>query len=184
MSRRPALCLNLYINRHSILVVGTGDGADERVRRLIDAGGTPTRLTEDAWRAGSRPISEIVIAHSADDALNKEVALWGREVSALTYAHDQPAISDFSFPALSRRGPLSIAIATQGAAPALAAQIRRQLDGMLERSASVLDTITEELEQMRQTFPPGADRMKKLVATAKRLQLRGRFESSDDGTPE
>lgn len=188
MTRRPALCLNLYLRSRRVLLVGSGPGADERASRLHACDAQLSRLDEDAWRSGARGERDdffVVIAHSADDELNAEVARWATGCGALAYAHDQPDVSDFSFPALSTHGPLAIAIATQGAAPALAGHLRRELDGLLDRSRDVLDGVIAELERVRSQEPPGLARMQSLKAIAGRVRLVGKLElRAGDASPD
>ncbi|MBV9183341.1 MAG: hypothetical protein JO356_18720, partial [Acidobacteria bacterium] len=43
-------------------------------------------------------------------------------------AVDDPEHCDFFYPAVVRRGPLQIAISTNGSSPALAARLRRELE--------------------------------------------------------
>ncbi|MCP4444425.1 MAG: hypothetical protein GY811_03650 [Myxococcales bacterium] len=178
MTSRPALSLSLYLRDRAVLLVGTGPGADERLDRLRDGDANVKRMTEERWQEGARPTEKyfLVVAHSSVDALNAEVATWAQEHATLSYAHDQPAFSDFAFPALAKRGALRIAISTQGVAPALAARLRRELDAKLAASGSGIDTIVAELERVRREFPRGQDRMKILSALAAKVRLVGEFE--------
>ena len=178
MTARPALNLSLYLRDRRVLLVGTGAGAEERLARLDDAGATVERLSEVAWSGGERPAGHffLVIGHSADDALNAEVAQWAKSHATLAYAHDQPTYSDFAFPALAKRGPLRIAISTHGVAPALAAHLRREFEARLEQSGAGIDAILAELERVRREFPRGASRMQKLKELAAKVRLVGDIE--------
>lgn len=178
MTARPALSLSLYLHNRAVLLVGTGPGAEERHARLLDAGAEVQRLEETKWRDQPKPAGPyfLVIGHSADNALNAEVAQWAKDNATLSYAHDQPALSDFAFPALAKHGPLHIAISTQGIAPALAAHLRRQFEERLAASAAGLDTILGELERVRREFPSGEKRMQTLKAMASKVRLVGDIE--------
>ena len=175
MIARPALSISLYLRDRSVLLVGSGTGAEERHIRLEEAGAQVLRLDEAEWRAGEArgQAHFLVCANSADDALNREVAQWARDHSTLSYAHDQPDYSDFAFPALAKRGPLRIAISTQGLAPALAAHLRREFEQRLADSGASIDAILIELERVRREFPAGADRMRTLKSLAAKVRLVG-----------
>lgn len=175
MIARPALSISLYLRDRSVLLVGSGAGAEERLIRLEEAGAQVERMDEAAWRAGKRSATAhfLVCANSADDDLNRDVAQWAREHSTLSYAHDQPDYSDFAFPALAKRGPLRIAISTQGLAPALAAHLRREFEQRLAASGEGLDAILLELERVRREFPAGPDRMRTLKSLAAKVRLVG-----------
>ncbi len=178
VSSRPALSISLYLRDRRVLLVGSGPGAQERHERLVDADATVEWLSEDDWRSGAPAHDSyfFVAGHSADDALNAEVATWAKSHSTLGYAHDQPVHSDFAFPALAKRGALRIAISTQGTAPALAAHLRREFEAKFAASGVAIDTILRELERVRQEFPKGEGRMKKLKALAAKVRLVGDIE--------
>ncbi len=175
MTARPALSISLYLRDRAVLLFGTGPGADERLLRLRDAGATVERLNETRWLAGERPQTRyfLIVAHSVQDLLNAEVAKWAQECATLSYAHDQPAYSDFAFPALATRGVLHIAISTQGTAPALAAHLRREFEAKLLAGGTQLDLILEELARVRREFPAGENRIQILKALAAKVRLVG-----------
>jgi uroporphyrin-III C-methyltransferase/precorrin-2 dehydrogenase/sirohydrochlorin ferrochelatase len=67
---------------------------------------------------------------------------------------DHPAQSDFSLPAVVRRGPLTLAISTAGQAPAFAAWLRKQLERLLDhRLGQVVETYARLRPSMKQRYP-------------------------------
>lgn len=180
MTRRPALSLCLYVKNRRVLLVGSGSGSDERERRLRDAGADILRVSEDNWRPPEHEKIFVVIANAEDDELNREVAAWARGNGYLCYAHDQPAVSDFSFPALASRGPLQLAVSSNGVAPALASRLRREFETLLEASGPKLDRLLDELERIREKFPPGAERIQTLRRMAAHVRLVGALEIDED----
>jgi precorrin-2 dehydrogenase / sirohydrochlorin ferrochelatase len=155
MSRRPACPISLYVAGRTVVVAGDGAGADERAHRMRTAGATVVRMARADYRAEALAGAFVVIAHDGDDQFNVEVAAAARAAGALAYAHDRPDLSDFAMPALVRRGPLTIAIATDNAAPALARRLREELTRLLDGAGDALDRLVEHLERRRGALPRG-----------------------------
>lgn len=176
MTSRPALAISLYLQNRRVLLVGVGTGADERARRLESTGAIVVRADEQNWQELREGAFFAVMGHAESDDLNRQVAEWAREQGVLAYAHDQPLLSDFAFPALARRGALQIAISTDGTAPALASRLRAQIEGLLSASGENLDRILKELVELRASYPRGAERMQKLKALAAKVRLVGSIE--------
>jgi len=185
VSRRPALSLSLYLQDRHVLLFGDGEGADERAKRLERANASVYRIASGDWQElaesnNSAKKFDLAIANSNDAAANRCLALWARAQGILAYAHDQPEVSDFAFPALARRGALQIAISTEGVAPALAAQLRRHLTALLDSGGQELDRIVIQLEQIREKFPRGRERMNLLKQIAKRVRHVGKLTIEDE----
>ncbi len=119
----------------------------------------------------------LVVAQSGNPELDRRVAADAASAGAtLRYAHDQPEVSDFAFPALARRGPVTLAISTDGAAPALARRLREELARILEEAGAELDALLRELEHEREEWAPSPERADRLYRLACRLQVVGRLE--------
>ena len=71
----------------------------------------------------------LVIAATDSETVNRQVYEEAREAGALANAVDDPDYCDFYAPAVLNRGDFQIAISTGGASPALAQQVRRELEG-------------------------------------------------------
>jgi siroheme synthase-like protein len=177
---RPALTISLHVAGRRVLLVGDGDLADERAARLADAGATPERLRAADWRAERAAGARLVLAVTGDAALDRRIAADARAAGALAYAHDQPDASDIGFPALSRRGPLAIAVTTDNVAPALARQLRLEFDRLLAAAGADLDALLAELGQRRTQLPPGAERTEELRRLAARLRIAGALVIDDE----
>jgi siroheme synthase (precorrin-2 oxidase/ferrochelatase) len=179
--RRPALAVSLRVTGRPVLVVGSGPAADERTSRLRAAGAT-TRLVEPVdYETEMCAGVFLVVAHSGDAALDRRIAADGRSAGALAYAHDQPDISDLVFPALTRRGPLSVAVTTDGVAPALARRVREEVERLLDEAGASLDALIEELERARAQETAGAARAERLYRLACRLSFAGRLTVETTG---
>lgn len=71
----------------------------------------------------------LVIAATNSSRINQAVFRACQARDILCNAVDDPLHCDFFYPAVVRRGPLQIAISTNGQSPALAARLRRELEG-------------------------------------------------------
>lgn len=176
MPRRPALALSLAIGGRSTLIVGTGAGADERASRLRQAGAAVRQVAPADYRTDMCAGMFLVIAQSGNPELDRRVTADAAAAGALRYAHDQPEVSDFAFPALVRRGPVTLAISTDGAAPALARRLREELARLLEEAGAELDALLRELEHEREEWAPSPERADRLYRLACRLRIAGRLE--------
>lgn len=168
--------MSLYVAGRRCVVVGDGPEADDRVRRLTDAGAEVVRLPAPGFDATALDGASMVFACDAGSA--DEVARLARERGVMVYALDRPELSDLAMPALARREPVSIAIATDGVAPALAARLRAELQRLLDECDG-LDAFVDELVALRAATAPGADRRARLKDAAERLVCEGRLRIAD-----
>jgi siroheme synthase-like protein len=80
------------------------------------------------YRPGSARGYFLVIAATDSEQVNRAVCREAREDGALCNAVDDPGFCDFYAPAVVRRGDFQIAISTGGHSPALAQQVRKDLE--------------------------------------------------------
>jgi precorrin-2 dehydrogenase / sirohydrochlorin ferrochelatase len=142
------LFLNLRDQR--AVVIGAGPVAARKVRTLLAAGArvavispaaapSLARLAQAgrvtwqrrAYRAGDLRGATLAIAATSDQAVNVRVCTEAMRRRLLVNCVAPPAAGNFLVPALVRRGRLALAISTGGASPALAKQIRRELEQYL-----------------------------------------------------
>jgi len=112
--------------RHGAEVVVVAPNAVRWIREKARAG-------ELVWRR--RPFSArdlrgafLVVAATDSAASNRAVFHACQARGALCNVVDDPEHCDFFYPAVVRRGPLQIAISTNGNSPALAARLRKELE--------------------------------------------------------
>jgi precorrin-2 dehydrogenase / sirohydrochlorin ferrochelatase len=158
----------LELSGRRCVVIGAGAVREGKVEGLLAAGaddvlvvspGPPTRLDavrdidgvqvrRRAWRQDDLDGSFLVIASSANGAERDSIARSARARGALVNVMDDIPNCDWSAPSVVRRGELVLSIATGGASPALAKQLRLQLAGRFGEEwsevASVLRTVREE----------------------------------------
>lgn len=129
------------------LVVGAGKVAAGKIDGLLNHGAKivvvcprAVRAIQAKARAGTlvwrqRVFSSqdvngafLVIAATNSSQVNGAVFRACRAQRVLCNSVDDPEHCDFFYPAVVRRGPLQIAISTNGNLPALAARLRKELD--------------------------------------------------------
>jgi siroheme synthase (precorrin-2 oxidase/ferrochelatase) len=172
MSPRPVLPVSLHLGGRVVVLVGDGPLADERADRLAPTGAEVRRIATAAYTEAACDGAALVLGMTDDRALDRRVAQDARARGALGYAHDQPDASDLAMPALARRGPLALAISTDGTAPALARRLREELDRLLAAAGPALDALLAAMARARATLPKEG-RADALARIARRLRLAG-----------
>jgi siroheme synthase-like protein len=142
------LPLSLDLTRLNLVLIGNGEACLRRLRLLDEAGAQSLAvfsakpspaLIKEAGRHLRRhwpkrdELRGAQFVFIADVPEPQRTALTGlaRSVGAILHVEDAPALSDSHAPAVLRRGALTIAIATDGAAPGLAAELRDFIAGLI-----------------------------------------------------
>lgn len=170
----------LRLQDQHIVIIGGGKVAARKTPDLLNAGARVTiispalnpaldTLTAQGvilWQAerytpgqiaALRPI--VVFAATNSPAVNQQVAAEAHALGILVDVVDESADSDFSSMAALRRGPLTIAIATEGTSPALAAHLRRKLDKAVGEEYATLAAWLAELRPfVRENIDSETDR--------------------------
>ena len=161
-----------------VLVVGGGSVARRKVAALRDAGaqvrvGAPHIDAELARCAASGEIEWLqgeyapawldgvwlVIAATGERAVNARIAADARERRILANVVDDAVLSRFHVPAIIDRAPLTIAISTAGAAPALASRVREALERVLDHAIGPLVALAQRHRAgIARRFPDLAER--------------------------
>jgi precorrin-2 dehydrogenase/sirohydrochlorin ferrochelatase len=140
----------LHLKGRSVLLVGAGKVAEQKLRQLLDSGArihvvSPMaepgirRLAQDdkiKWSKRLYKTSDtrgvcLVIAATDDPRLQKKIAHDARRRSIWVNVVDVPGLCDFIAPAIVSHGDMQIAISTGGAAPALAKHLRKNLEQLM-----------------------------------------------------
>jgi siroheme synthase-like protein len=139
--------LFLKLAGRRVVLVGAGVVATEKLRHLLDAGAdvtvvapdiaaaieaTPVTLVRRAFEAADLDGAWLVVAAAPPD-VNREVAAAAAERRIFVNAVDDPASASAYAAAVLRRDQLTLAISTDGAAPALAGLFREALDALMPR---------------------------------------------------
>jgi precorrin-2 dehydrogenase/sirohydrochlorin ferrochelatase len=130
-----------------VVVVGAGAVAARKAQTLSEAGARVVVIAKDVdetfEKTCSKPNIELVISSYSKDhlaqallaiaatndlELNRRIYKDCQELEVLCNVVDQPELCDFFVPAVVKRGPLQIAIGTDGNCPAYAGQLRKKLE--------------------------------------------------------
>lgn len=149
----------LFLDLHEVpvLVVGGGVVAQRKLELLDQAGARLTvvapqicdaireaattrgwTLRQETFRPEFVKQQRLVIAATDDAQVNAEVATAARAAGIWINAVDQPECGDAIVPAMLSRGPLTIAIGSDGSAPVLARRLRAQIESQLDPSLGAL----------------------------------------------
>ena len=129
--------LRLLLKTEARIVV-FGRDAEPEVRAW--AAGGRLVLVERPIEAGDAAEAVLLYAASGDAAEDARAAAIGRAEGALVNIVDDLS-SDFITPAIVDRDPVTVAIATEGAAPVLARHIKARVEEMLPASLGLLARI-------------------------------------------
>jgi siroheme synthase-like protein len=133
-------CLDL--TGRSVLVVGGGPVAHEKIEGLLAAGADVTvvapqivadlvdldlALIRRRYRPDDLGGKFLVIAATSTTSVNRRVFRDAEARSLLCNVVDVPELCSFILPAVHRHAPIAIAVSTGGASPALAQHLRDQI---------------------------------------------------------
>jgi len=129
------------------VVVGAGPVGESKIESLLLAGaevrvvapratrvvGAWARTGKIRWEARGFRRSDLngvflVVAATSSAELHEEIFQEARRRGVLCNIVDDPARCDFYYPAVVRRGHLQVAISTGGRSPALAQQLKKELE--------------------------------------------------------
>ena len=156
----PLYPVGLIVEGKRVLVVGGGRVAADKARNLQACGadvhvvaaavGDDVRalgvsVEERAYRPGEAGGGyRLVIAATDDPAVNARVRDDADAAGVWVNAADDPANCTFTLPAVLRRGPVTVAVATGGHSPALAAWLRDRLAADIGPEYEVLAALLAE----------------------------------------
>lgn len=148
--RRTYFPLFVDLSGQPVLVVGGGDVAARKIRLLRDAGARPQVVAQDlneelADLVGEGALTHVptafepahlsgvrlVIAATDDAALNRRVADAADAAGLFCNVVDDHEASRSITPSIVRRGPVTVAVSTGGAAPVLARRLRERIEALL-----------------------------------------------------
>lgn len=125
-----------------VLMVGGGHVAERKVEGLIAAGARVTVVAPSvrdevaamACEVRRRPYSSsdidghrLVMTATDDPEVNRAVAADATALGVWVNSADDPQNCSFILPAITRRGPVTVAVGTDGSSPALARHLRDRI---------------------------------------------------------
>ena len=118
---------------------------------------------------------DFAVVATDDRALNRDAAELCKERRIPVNAADSREDSTFLFPALLRRGELSVGVSASGASPAAAAWVRdRFAQALPENLEEILEFLEDVREPLRQAVPDGETRRRLLASLAVACMEAGR----------
>ena len=192
------------------LIVGGGAVALRKARKLLPYGPRLTVVAPE-FRPEFREMEQadlcrrpfeqadldgcdFAVAATGDRELNHRVAELCKERRIPVNVADSREDSTFLFPALLRRGELSVGVSASGAAPAAAAWARDRFAQVLpERLEEILQFLEEVREPVRQAVPDSETRQRLLASLAvdcmeagrplTETELRQKLADAEKGVP-
>lgn len=144
-----------------VLVVGGGPIGARKVAGLVAAGARVRLVAEHVsdeldtepvhdlrrrrYRASDLDDVRLVVTATGDTSVDAAVAADATERGIWVNAADQPDDCGFILPAIARAGPISVAVSTDGASPALAGYLRDRCAELLtDRVVALAEELAAE----------------------------------------
>jgi precorrin-2 dehydrogenase/sirohydrochlorin ferrochelatase len=178
----------LKLDGRQCLVVGAGEIAESKIHSLLAAEARVTVIAPEAkpamvdlagagrfiWHQrefmpGDLDGAFLVVAATNVPEVNAAVFREASKRNVICNAVDDPPNCDFYFPSIVKRGDLQVAISTAGESPALAQQLREDIDAQLpEDLGPWLKSLGELRREVLATMPAGDARKLLLHELARR----------------
>ncbi|WP_158748330.1 bifunctional precorrin-2 dehydrogenase/sirohydrochlorin ferrochelatase [Acidobacterium sp. S8] len=170
------------------LVVGAGEIAESKIHSLLTADAQVTVVAPEAkpdlvelaqagrfaWHQREFAPDDLegiflVVAATNVPEVNAGIFREARKRNIICNSVDDPPNCDFYFPSIVRRGDLQIAISTAGESPALAQQLRKEIDEQLPQDLGPwLKALGELRREILASMPAGEPRKQLLHELAQR----------------
>ena len=153
----------------SVLVVGAGRVAHEKASGLLDCGAAvtvvapeiapevaalPVELLQRRYQSSDLDGRYLVVAATADRAVNERVFADAEARALLCNVVDVPDLCSFILPALHREDPITVAISTGGASPVLAQRLRDEIAEIVKPEHAALAVRLRELRPWAKAHLP------------------------------
>lgn len=174
--------VTLNLTGRAVVVVGGGAVGRRKAAAAHAAGAVVRVIDPDPDAAAGRAAPATVVAEAyrpdhlagaclvfacATPDVNARVVADARSLGVWVNSASDPDAGDFALPAVVRRGGLTVAVSTGGAAPALARRVRDKLDGEFDPAFAAWVRLLGELRHdVLATIPDPATRRTVLDALA------------------
>ena len=155
--------LFLELDGRPCLVVGAGPVAVRKAKALEDFGARVKavapevcgRAFEDADVEGMT----LVVSATNDRAVNRRVAELCKARGIPVNVVDDPANCTFVFPAVLRKGPMTVAVSSGGACPVAAKMVRDKVVAALpDDFVAAVGRLGDERENLKRNYPDPQER--------------------------
>jgi precorrin-2 dehydrogenase/sirohydrochlorin ferrochelatase len=173
--------VNLDVRHRKCLVVGGGKVAERKVESLLHCGAkvciVSPDLTDGLRNLADRGIINfmkrryvtedlegcfLVISAVDDSETNSKIADDCLERNILVNVVDDPARCSFTVPSVLHRGPLCVAVSTQGKSPLLAKKIREQLEDLFGPEYSEFVELMGKIRQQVMENVPDREKRRRI----------------------
>jgi siroheme synthase-like protein len=159
VTRYYMACLDL--RGRSCVVVGGGKVGTDKARTLLECGAVVTVVSPEIepelldlpveWKRGRYAMWDLdctwlVVAATPDPEVNQAVFEDAERLGIFCNVADDPERCSFILPAIHREDPITVAVSTSGASPALAQRLRREVAALVRPEHAAL---ARELEALR-----------------------------------
>lgn len=165
--------VGLDLLEQRVLLVGAGSVAARKCARLVGAGARVavvalrTNTAFDSWAVHPQVLlierafcasdvqgARLVIAATNDRTCNAQIAAAAQAAGIPVNVVDDPELCTATLPAVIERGPITLAIATGGLAPAIASWLRGRLEAWLDPAlGGVVELLGRMRERIRAEIP-------------------------------
>ena len=151
------------------LIVGGGTVALRKVEKLLPYGpgltvvapepvselaALPVELTRRPFQETDLDRADFVIAATDDEQENHRISALCQERRLPVNVVDDKGACSFLFPALVRRGNLSVGVSTGGSSPTAAIWLKKQIEGLLpEQTEEILTWLEEQRPLLKERLP-------------------------------
>lgn len=141
-------------NQHCV-VIGIGEAGRRKAFALLNAGADVTTIDPVAepiegirhlarvWQPGDCAGARVAVIATDDREVNSRAGSEAAAEGALVLRADQPSEGDLRFPAVFRAGPMTVAIDSGGASPALSVMVRNTIKRELGDDHENWDALAE-----------------------------------------
>ena len=162
------VCLD--ISEKLCIIIGGGKVAERKAKGLLKAGAHVRVISPEVtaglaelagegkidWRKKSYTFDDLQngwLVFAATDHTEIQDCIWkqAKENSQLVNVVDCPECCNFQVPASVRQGDLTLAVSTNGKSPAVAAMIRKQLEGMFGPEYEILLNVMAQIREQTGT---------------------------------
>ena len=183
-SDAPVFPVFLKLGGRNVVVVGGGNMATSKLPALLHSGAIVTVVSPDVSKEiSASPVTVVrrgfepedldgawYVVAAATPEVNRRVAEAAGERRIFVNAVDDPANASAYLGGVLRRGDLTIAISTEGQAPAIAGLLREALDELLPREiATWLEESQRQKRIWREERVPMMARRPLMLAALNRL---------------
>lgn len=127
------------------------------------------------FRPGDIDGAFFVIAATDDTEVNSVISALCRERGIPCNAVDSPEDCSFYFPALARRGDITVGVSTAGKSPLIAAKLRREAEALLTPELADICALMGELRPaVRERLPQEKQRAAVMTAALEHCMERGK----------